>query len=216
MVFTGRKRSLVPGQQSWNQAPGTHEERATCSPYRACGPFCSCSSPPGIGSRSRSCRPWCCSCWRSLNPSAWPCSHPRAEAGTSAEKDGGARAGPLRSSCRLNISACVWSINAAIWPFCQHCDKCINPSRENPMRIYLTRHRKGIPFQPNGEHVHTRDCRGCFSPTPLSLLLSPLRFHGGAHTSLQEWNSISCSEQRWCWKLQVTINAFVVGPCADI
>lgn len=141
-------------------------------PYPACGPFGSCSSPPGIGSRSRSCRLWCCSCWRSLNPSAWPCSHPRVEAGMSAEKDGGARAEPLRASCLLNIFTCVWSINAVIWPFCQHCDKCINLSWEKLMRIYLTWHWKGISFQPNGEHVHTRDCGGCFSPTLLSILLS--------------------------------------------
>lgn len=97
-------------------------------PYQAYGPFCSCSSPPGIASRSRSCRPWCCNCWRSPNPSAWPCSHPRAEAGTSAERDGGARAQPLRANCLLNIPSCVWRINAVIWPFCQHCEECINLS----------------------------------------------------------------------------------------
>lgn len=37
--------------------------------YQACGPSCSCSSPPGIGSRSRFCRLWGCKCWRSPSPS---------------------------------------------------------------------------------------------------------------------------------------------------
>lgn len=139
-------------------------------PYQAYGPFGSCSSPPGIASRSRSCRPWCCNCWKSRNPSAWPCSHPRAEAGTSAERDGGTRAQPLRANCLLNIPSCVWRINAVIWPFCQHCEECINLSWGKAdvhlFNMVVRSHR--ILTQ----HMHARDCCGCFSPTLLPFLLS--------------------------------------------
>lgn len=142
-------------------------------PYQAYGPFCSCSSPPGIASRSRSCRPWCCNCWRSPNPSAWPCSHPRAEAGMSAERYGGARAQPLRANCLLNIPSCVWRINAVIWPFFQHCEECINLSWGKADVIYLTWHWEEILTQ----HVHARYCCGAsllrfshsYSPSDLSL-----------------------------------------------
>lgn len=81
--------------------------RSPSAPYQACGPSCSCSSPPGIASHSRSGRPWCCKCWRSPSPSAWPCSPPRVEAGTSAEKDGSSSAEPLRAVCLWRGLSCA-------------------------------------------------------------------------------------------------------------
>lgn len=126
--------------------------------YQACGPSCSCSSPPGIGSRSRSCRLWGCKCWRSPSPSMWTCSLPMVEAGTSAEGD--------EKNC-LATKYPVWCADTpVIWPctFCQEDDKFVTLSTWEAITrqalhitqaIYCIRHRGWITPLLHGEYICT-------------------------------------------------------------
>lgn len=147
--------------------------RHSSGPYQACGPSCSCSSPPGIVSHSRSGTPWCCKCWRSLSPLAWPCSPPTAEAGMSAERDGSNSAEPLRAFCLWNILACA--------PLMQPFDLvlsvymvinvllCLWEAIAHLLNVAL---KMNLALAPWWIHVHGGVYCGSFSPTLLLFLFS--------------------------------------------
>lgn len=158
--------------------------------YPACGPSCSCSSQPGIVSHSRSGRLWCCKSWRSQSPSAWPCSPPTVEAGTSAEGERDSGAETLQLQRVLSVERpLLHPVNAVIWPctFCQYGNELVT--------LYMRRHRTFIEFgtenwisflTPWWIHVHSGAYCGSFSPTLLLFLFSLCAFivlptlHAGA------------------------------------
>lgn len=91
-----------------------------------------------------------------------------------------ARAEPLRANCLLGVPSCAWSINAVIWPFCQHCDKCINLCWEKPMLIYVTlRQKRNSHFNQMADAPPESVVCAFLLHSHSSL---PLSFHCGAHT----------------------------------
>lgn len=179
-------------------------------PYRACGPSCSCSSPPGIASHSRSGTPWCCKCWRSLSPSAWPCSPPTAEAGTSAERDGSNSAEPLRAFRLWNILARV----PLMQPFDLVLSACMVINVLLSLRSHCTFIKRGTKNESRScSMVNTRARRSLLwellsYASPLPIL--PLRFHCAAHSSCR--NRIVSAVM-----LQITPNSFAAGQIvADV
>lgn len=176
--------------------------------YPACGPSCSCSSPPGIVSRSRSGRPWCCKCWRSLSPSAWPCSPPTVEAGTSAEGEGDSSAETLQLQSILSVEhPLLHPVTAVVWPctFCQYGDKLVTLSIWDATAHLSNLARKigsrsllhGVDMCIVVLTVGASLLRFSYSYSPSVLsLCCPLY--------MRELNSISWVEQLWCCKFLLT------------